>query len=270
MGSNSQEDSQPIISQAQIILAAEDFVKHHFASHDPSHDWHHVHRVRLFALHLSQDPCLPSKPNMLVLELAALFHDMCDKKYLKQEGKSVSAKSVLEPFFTSLHYPNDTSSLISEESREKIEKIVDNVSWSKEESRRQSGQSVSEWENTCPEYWCVSDSDRLDAIGSIGTLRTAAYSAVKGQPLHIPPNNPQQDSVPPAEQAEGYNSSCIAHFHDKLLKIKEDRLKTDWARKEAQRRQNMMQNFLMELDLEWLMTSQGQQHSLVNIEDTEQ
>lgn len=50
---------------------------------------------------------------------------------------------------------------------------------------------------------------------SLGILRVAAFSAVKNRPLHIPPENATQDSVPPAEQGEGYNNSAIAHFHQK-------------------------------------------------------
>jgi len=90
------------------------------------------------------------------------------------------------------------------------------------------------------EFQIVSDADRLDAVGSIGILRCAAFSAIKDRPLFIPPNNPENDSIPPAEQAQGYNGSCIAHFHEKLLKIKGDRLRTQSARDEADRRQRMV------------------------------
>lgn len=158
-----------------------------------------------------------------------------------------------------------------------IHRIVDSVSWSKEESRRErtlraqtSGLDVSSvdteqdaWENSCPEFKCVSDADRLDAIGSIGIMRVAAYSAAKSRPLHIPPANAQNDPVPPAEQAEGYNDSAVAHFHTKLLKIKGDRLKTDMGRVEADRRQGMMSSFLSELDLEWLVADQGARIALL-------
>lgn len=48
-----------------------------------------------------------------------------------------------------------------------------------------------------------------------GILRVAAFSGAKDRPLHIPPANPAQDSVPPAEQGEGYNGSAVAHFHSK-------------------------------------------------------
>lgn len=91
----------------------------------------------------------------------------------------------------------------------------------------------------------------------------AAFSAVKNRPLHIPPANAANDSVPPAEQGEGYNDSAIAHFHAKLLRIKGDRLHTDLARQEADRRQSMMSSFLAELDLEWMVADQGARLSLL-------
>lgn len=253
------ESPHQVESLSSLITTAEAFVKHHFANHDPSHDWHHVHRVRLFALHLSRDPSLPSPPDMVILELAALFHDMCDRKYLPS-GPSASvganapnAHNVLAPFFDDGAITH--SELVTLHQRATIERIVDNVSWSKDEARRRVRQrqdqgqgqgnspppdDLTQWQRSTPEFQCVSDSDRLDAIGSIGILRAAAYSAVKGGPLHIPPNNPANDSVPPAEQAQGYNGSTIAHFHDKLLRIQGDRLWTDWAREEAERRQGMV------------------------------
>lgn len=47
---------------------------------------------------------------------------------------------------------------------------------------------------------------------------------MKNRPLYIPPNNPQMDSVPPAEQSEGYNGSAIAHFHEKSVNNYKDLL----------------------------------------------
>lgn len=60
------------VSAEDLLLAAEEFVKENFKDHDPSHDWHHIHRVRLMALNLSRCPSLGEEPmDKLVLELAA-------------------------------------------------------------------------------------------------------------------------------------------------------------------------------------------------------
>lgn len=66
----SQEEDETSI-ESQLIVASESFVKEQFKNHDPSHDWQHVHRVRLMALTISRCPSLPAKPDPVVLELAA-------------------------------------------------------------------------------------------------------------------------------------------------------------------------------------------------------
>lgn len=256
--------------RAVIISAAEKFVKSAFAHHDPSHDWHHVHRVRLLALSLTRSTDLVAHPiDLLVVELGALFHDLVDAKY----NASSTASSVLKPFWTSLARDH-----VSEDQIATVEKIVANVSWSKDVRRRATraeDQSAADvelavWLNKCVEFWCVSDADRLDAIGSIGIMRCAAYSCKVNRPLYVPPNNPAMDPVPPAEQAEGYNGSAVGHFYEKLLKIKADTLYTHQARQEAERRQAMMKGFLQELDLEWLVAHQGAQLALFEVEQADE
>lgn len=238
---NGQEDIQ-----VDLLTAAEDFVKDKFKDHDPSHDWHHVHRVRLMAVNLTRCDSLKRSEqpvDMLVVELAALFHDLCDSKYVKDEdtGNPIRAKKVLESFFA----PFIQYQLISLQQVHLVYQIVDSVSWSKEEARLErvrknkaqglpTGQAdldQEKWEHQCKEFQCVSDADRLDSIGSVGTckdvrlaydfnypigiLRVAAYSGIKNRPLHIPPANAKNDSKPPAEQGTSYNNSAIAHFHAK-------------------------------------------------------
>ncbi|CDW99375.1 hypothetical protein [Sporisorium scitamineum] len=243
--------------RAHIVSAAETFVKRAFANHDPSHDWHHVHRVRLLALSLTRSPELSTHTiDLLVVELAALFHDLVDAKYT---SGSNTPWSVLSPFW--INFPDPA--LITPQQKSLVEKIVGNVSWSKDERRRSTAHlssadvDLQTWLNSCVEFWCVSDADRLDSIGSIGIMRCAAYSCKVNRPLYIPPNNPRMDPVPPAEQAEGYNGSAVGHFYEKLLKIKGERLYTVQARGEAERRQGVMRGFLEELDLEWLVAKQG-------------
>lgn len=58
-------------------------------------------------------------------------------------------------------------------------------------------------------------------------MRCAAYSCIANRPLHVPVDDTLHDST------------AIAHFYDKLLKIKE-RLKTDNGRKLGEERHNVV------------------------------
>ena len=69
----------------------------------------------------------------------------------------------------------------------------------------------------------VQDADRLDAIGAVGIARTFAYGGEHGRSI--------EDS--------------IAHFHEKLLLLK-DEMNTDAAKSIAERRHAFMETFLSE------------------------
>ncbi|KAJ7350739.1 hypothetical protein DFH08DRAFT_695095 [Mycena albidolilacea] len=180
------------------------------AKYDPSHDAFHVQRVRRTALALAN--AVSPKPDLLVVELAALLHDVLDKKYVSAE-QAADPYAFFLPFFTSLaakHGPG--VDLVRDGRARQVAQIVDNVSWSTEKRLRKDG-LWSEWHENCVELHCVQDADRLDAIGAFGIMRCAAYSAVVNCPLHVPSDDPR------------LKDSAIQHFHDKLVLIK-DRLKT--------------------------------------------
>lgn len=61
-------------------------------------------------------------------------------------------------------------------------------------------------------------------------MRCAGYSCTINRPLHVPAEDPVNEET------------AVAHFHDKLLKIK-DSLKTDLGRRLGQERHDFVRNF---------------------------
>ena len=179
----------PSITEQLALAAAEKLMVATMARYDPSHDVFHgtatcypsrpcsltfvactypsVQRVRKTALSLARS--LPHKnPDLLVVDLAALLHDVLDKKYVSA-AEAADPYAYFLPFFESLaeDYALD---LISDGRGALIVKIMGNVSWTTEKRLRESGQ-LGEWHATCTELHCVQDADRLDAIGAFGGSR---------------------------------------------------------------------------------------------------
>lgn len=133
-------------------------------------------------------------PDYLVIELAALLHDVLDKKYVSEE-QAADPYSFFLPFFQEQDHRSPEVKLVSSGKAHLISRIVENVSWTTEKKLRASG-GWTEWHESCIELHCVQDADRLDAIGAFGMfssgvcafpcsdqqspgiMRCAAYSAV--------------------------------------------------------------------------------------------
>ncbi|KAF8972165.1 hypothetical protein BDZ97DRAFT_1650219 [Flammula alnicola] len=192
------------------------------ARYDPSHDKYHVQRVRKTALALARS-IFPA-PDLLTVELAALLHDVLDKKYVSAE-ESADPYAFFLPFFNSMADSHGID-LIKDGRAMEISRIVDNTSWSTEEKLREADKWT-DWHDHCVELHCVQDADRLDAIGAFGIMRCAAYSTVTNRPLHTPSDDPEN------------SKTAIQHFHDKLLKIRE-RLKTEPGRKLGDKRHKVV------------------------------
>lgn len=121
-----------------------------------------VRRVRNTALFLARSHATHT-PDLFVVELAALLHDILDKKYVSTE-EAADPYAFFLPFFTSWSEHVD---LVADGRAQQVAKIVDNVSWSTESKLRDAGK-VMPWHETCVELHCVQDADRLDAIGAFG------------------------------------------------------------------------------------------------------
>ncbi|KAL8290497.1 hypothetical protein RQP46_002755 [Phenoliferia psychrophenolica] len=221
-----------------MILAAESLARAHHSQYDPSHDFHHVARVRSLSLSIANS--LPTPPDLLVVNLAALFHDLLDRKYLPKEMIEVTAQDHLAGFWAL--WPG----AISEERQRLVERVVENVSYTKEVKRIREGKQT-DWHKTCLELHCVQDADKIDAIGAFGILRCAAYSAVSSRPLYLPANSGPTTST---------SSSAIDHFREKLFSLHR-MMKTAKGREIAERRTDYMHAFVAQVELEWKEVEEG-------------
>jgi uncharacterized protein len=122
----------------EFIPSVEKLVQESMAHFDPSHDHLHVFRVRKMAMRLAaREPQI----DLLVVELAALGHDLTDHKYNNDQ-------SVIDAF-SNLMVENG----VSEDQRLTILKIIDNTSYSKEKRLKASGEWT-QWHESCKElHW---------------------------------------------------------------------------------------------------------------------
>ncbi|KAI0649362.1 hypothetical protein C8Q79DRAFT_904102 [Trametes meyenii] len=230
----------PTSAEAAVVAAAEELMVKTMARYDPSHDaFHAVQRVRKTALQLARavSETLPEdkQPDLLTIELAALLHDVLDKKYVSVE-EAADPYAFFLPFFESAASQGGPD-LVKDGRARLITRIIENVSWSTEKKLVASGK-IEEWHKECIELHCVQDADRLDAIGAFGILRCAAYSAATNHALHTPNDDPAHDS------------SAIQHFHDKLVHIR-DHLKTVPGKKLAEKRHKLITDFLQAVEEEY-------------------
>ncbi|MFP5069138.1 HD domain-containing protein [Pseudonocardia nantongensis] len=90
------------------------------------------------------------------------------------------------------------------------------------------------------------DADMLDAMGATGIARAFAYGGAIGEPLWDPAA---------AVRADGYRSgptgSVVAHFHEKLLRLRGE-LRTDAGRTMGERRHAVLEEFLRRFRDEWI------------------
>jgi uncharacterized protein len=204
------------MNRTDIIGEIEEFAKTSIIEFDSGHDWWHLNRVRNLALLIQHSE---NKGDRYIIEIAALLHDVDDRKFRKAGGSG--AEKIIKDLLN-MHSVED--GIIKE-----VVTINKYISFS-------SGNN-----NTTKsfEFEIVQDADRLDAIGAIGIARAFNYGGFKNNAIYIPDVDGQ-----------GLKSSTVAHFYDKLLLLK-DMMNTATARKMAQERHNFLERFLKEFYKEW-------------------
>ena len=136
--------------------------------HDASHDIVHIDNVVCNVCNIieSSDLLRNNKKVRDVGILAALSHELCDKKYVEEPRQS------LQDMKTKL-----LSLKISEEVVDMVSNIVPEISFSK---RLQNGIPSFKTETEKLAYFLVSDADMLESLGATGVVRTFMFQCFRG------------------------------------------------------------------------------------------
>lgn len=196
------------------IEQLEQYIKTKYQNEASGHDWFHIYRVTYLALNLAQpqDDCD-------YIKLLALLHEELDDK-LNPDDALQQLKNILAD-----HHIE--SSLYSRLIKD-IQSIGFKGGFHQVDRTR--------------EAMIVSDADLLDAMGAIGIARTFQYN---GQVKHAPFYDPALAKVELNNYADYRQKkrNAIAHFDEKLLRLK-DLIVTDKGQKLANKRHQRMVQFV--------------------------
>ncbi len=212
------------MSQGDALARTADRVRELLAGDATGHDWWHIERVRRLALRLARE----EGADPLVVELAALLHDVADWKV---SGDAHAAARRAREWLASLGVEHDVVEHVAE--------IADTLSFK--------GAGVPTPMRTI-EGTVVQDADRLDALGAIGIARAFAYGGSRGRPLHDPDAAPVLHAS--FEQYRAAGGATLNHFHEKLFLLR-DRMNTAAARRIADERHAYMEEFVRKFLEEW-------------------
>lgn len=190
------------------------------------HDWWHAYRVWQTAKRIT---ATEPTANQLVVELAALLHDIADYKFSKGDHE-------LGPKLAGewLQDQNVAPAVI-----ESVQVIIRTIDFK--------GANVAH-NLASIEAKIVFDADKLDALGAIGIARAFAYGGAKSRDIHNPDVKPVMHDSFGAYKKN--TSPTINHFYEKLLLLK-DLMQTKEGRRLAQKRHAYMKRYLEEFLKEW-------------------
>lgn len=218
------------MTDTEIIEQTRLFIKDKLGSESSGHDYWHAYRVWQTAKHIASKE---KDADTFTVELAALLHDIADWKFHK--GDTEAGPRAAGEWLESLD--------IQKETIQHVQNIIRNLDFK--------GADV-KIELDTVEGQIVHDADKLDALGAIGIGRAFATGAHFNEVMHNP-----DIPIPKYKSAEEYrtakgtaNRTVINHFYEKLLLLK-DRMLTETGKELAQRRHEVMEEFLEEFLSEW-------------------
>jgi uncharacterized protein len=206
------------MSNADIIEQTVSFVQKTLENAEGGHDWWHINRVWTNARYIAQnEDC-----DFLVVELAALLHDIADSKF--HNGDEEIGPATAANFLNSIN--------VSADIVEHVQQIIRHMSF------KASFDKAGFYSN---ELAIVQDADRLDAIGAIGIARAFAYGGFKDREIYNPNIKPNLNMT--KEEYKNTTAPTINHFYEKLLLLK-DKMNTGTGKRMALQRHNFMEDFL--------------------------
>jgi uncharacterized protein len=208
----------------QIIQETTHFVRTTLSNAEGGHDWWHIHRVHANAKRIAQTEAC----DLLVVELAALLHDIADSKF--HNGDEEIGPATAGAFLKSID--------VDEQTIIHVQQIIRYISF-------KSGFDKPSFYST--ELDIVQDADRLDAIGAIGIARTFSYGGFKGREIYNPEVAPNLNMT--KEEYKTSAAPSINHFYEKLLLLK-DKMNTASGKKLAEQRHSFMERYLEQFYLE--------------------
>jgi uncharacterized protein len=152
------------MADQELVSKTAEFIKTKFKNEGTGHDWWHLYRVWQLSKHIAAQE---KGANLLVVELAALLHDIADHKFHggDTEVGAIAAREWLQKIkadeLTSSH----------------VENIVRHISFKSADIKNQLDTL---------EGRIVHDADKLDAIGAIGIARVFSFGGAHGRLIYDP------------------------------------------------------------------------------------
>jgi uncharacterized protein len=208
------------MSHAETIEKTINFVRKTLENAEGGHDWWHIHRVWLNAKRIAVN----EHADMLIVELAALLHDIADSKF--HSGDEEIGPATAGKFLKEL---NMDEAIITH-----VQQIIRHISF-------KAGFDKKAFHSK--ELDIVQDADRLDAIGAIGIARAFSYGGFKGREIFNPEIAPNLNMT--KEEYKNSATPSINHFYEKLLLLK-DKMNTATGKQLAEQRHHFMELYLQQ------------------------
>lgn len=234
----------PTKDDALSVVAAR--VQQVMAGWDASHDGAHVARVRALARRVAAGEGVTDARQLLLVELAALLHDVDDAKYVKAgapDGPHANSISIMRAAGVDADMHNDVCA------------VIDGVSFQKEAAASAETSRVAPPAHVTAAAAIVQDADRLDAMGALGIARCIAFGTARGRPIVSAEDrddaaNAALLAAPLADAARSHrHQTSVGHMYAKLLRL-QGLLKTETGRKLGAPRHAAMLAFLDQIHAE--------------------